>query len=1451
MSSKPKKPNTLTKKVGALLLSTSLFLSGFTSLYHATSYAEANTDYRNHWAKQYLERAVQKGYLTGYTDSNIKPDLPIKRAEFVVMINKAFQYEPKATLPNPFQDVSEQSWYADDIKIALFHQYITGTSKNTFAPEKKLTREESSVIIYKLLKQHNISKQDQNGTDIIQNTIFGELPFRDTNKISPWARPFIQSAIREKILEGHNDNTFQPKKPLTRAEAVVIIEKLLSRINISSLENETKQHDQQNTPSNSNPDKATDNPLPDPQNKDSEKENNRQDHKDQNISQGEQQDNNSSTNTNQDDNANTGPGMDQDTTPNAPKEVEVFRLKSVKLEEHPVTGSISPKADPSDIVPADIILTAPPETRSSLGYSTEMIGAQNPLPSSSPVTTHCAITLSVEGKLFYKGKTASQNINLQTLTQQQITAQYLQEHADNLTEEQIQVISEGNLLASFFQIDTVSQIQYDYTRLPDNNEIKLLIPADKMEENTPYTLHFSDPNKALLTHLAQGSAKEYLPVKEQKLTIFKPNKENREDVKLKISTDVYSYDPHLELYYTDQILPLEGTMQNIQNVKKLTLKIYDFKEQLIEEQNIDINTKWSIQSPPLLYGKNHILICAEQNDGKQYTDRILLYNKREDTLSQEFVDKFLYDYEYMQELFQVDTDNDAIPDLREIYNTHSDPLNAMSIQEGISDGDYDSDEDGLSNSEEIQLGLNPLVENSDWDDLPDYDEIRVYHTDALSSDTDEDGASDSWEIENGYDPLTKETDFNIRKTFLPENTQYVKKVNLDIINAQGTGADSLAIEEYEDLLLNKNMPGYLVPAYDITMDATFREASLKLTLDDNLLHNPNIRPVLYYFNEKTQHLEKVDQQLQDNVLTAKLTHFSKYILIDAIEYNLKKHEYEYELEEGNEDGNKDLINEDGKTVYREGKIVMLILDNYFKVVQNDTEHKQKQIAKKIALDLGEKDGTGIIGWKPQYNGYPSGKDNLYVAQFLLYPSREDSSYAIETINSLPIFTGGRFRLEEGLNKMNEIEEWYSGEMLDYRPWAVVFLTDGNAIDYEFDSGFQGVNNPHVHFIDLAKNPQNSKLKVFTDKHRMSYHTAQEFEEDEQWLKKILHNITKNPKDLDSDKDGLSDFEERLISEGKLTFSTGAVIGELDPHNNDSDGDGLTDGQEIEISETIVPIVDPGNPLGLSNISFYRTNSVEKRAKSKAILRVFAKSDPGKIDTDGDGYYDKDDPRPLNKDLYKYLGDEDYMKLIKKVESKSSLHSSGRRDDTVQKILINYMRKDLERNSNIYSQSKKQKTYWNNFCKFFNRQVRSSHSVTKDLHYFRNKLNRIPKTLMRIDGSIYHMHGKDGEYNLKFCSKDGKYEAVYNRDYKLQDETVSPENMGTYNYGSPFSKPLPISHVALDVIPYYNWGNSPEDTISEDLRKKPGTRGKYDSNQDAQLHRTKIIKFYRLITEVKE
>ena len=101
-----------------------------------------------------------------------------------------------------------------------------------------------------------------------------------------------------------------------------------------------------------------------------------------------------------------------------------------------------------------------------------------------------------------------------------------------------------------------------------------------------------------------------------------------------------------------------------------------------------------------------------------------------------------------------DTDDGGVPDGEEVLQDGTDPLDPNDDQ-----NDTDSDGDGLTDDEEIDLGTDPNNPDSDGDGLDDGEEVNDTNTDPLDDDTDGDGLSDGDEVDiHGTDPNDDDTD---------------------------------------------------------------------------------------------------------------------------------------------------------------------------------------------------------------------------------------------------------------------------------------------------------------------------------------------------------------------------------------------------------------------------------------------------------------------------------------------------------------------------------------------------------------------------------------------------------------------------------------------------------------------------------------------------------------------
>jgi hypothetical protein len=97
-----------------------------------------------------------------------------------------------------------------------------------------------------------------------------------------------------------------------------------------------------------------------------------------------------------------------------------------------------------------------------------------------------------------------------------------------------------------------------------------------------------------------------------------------------------------------------------------------------------------------------------------------------------------------------DSNTENTEPLTELSSTT--PENLATTTEDMPVTNLDTDQDGLTDSEEAALGTSPTNVDTDADGLSDRQEVQVYKTNPLNPDTDGDGFNDGDEVSKGYDP---------------------------------------------------------------------------------------------------------------------------------------------------------------------------------------------------------------------------------------------------------------------------------------------------------------------------------------------------------------------------------------------------------------------------------------------------------------------------------------------------------------------------------------------------------------------------------------------------------------------------------------------------------------------------------------------------------------------------
>lgn len=159
------------------------------------------------------ETGSHKSFMQGYPEGTFLPGSSIKRSETAAILSRIIAGGEVADKSTRFPDVPSYEWY----KKYIGHMEELGLMKGyaedgTFRPDRKISRAEFASIVARYL---NLSQsQAVNFPDLADDH---------------WALEDIKKVVAAGIMKGYEDGSFGPQKPVTRAEAVTIINRVLKR----------------------------------------------------------------------------------------------------------------------------------------------------------------------------------------------------------------------------------------------------------------------------------------------------------------------------------------------------------------------------------------------------------------------------------------------------------------------------------------------------------------------------------------------------------------------------------------------------------------------------------------------------------------------------------------------------------------------------------------------------------------------------------------------------------------------------------------------------------------------------------------------------------------------------------------------------------------------------------------------------------------------------------------------------------------------------------------------------------------------------------------------------------------------------------------------------------------------------------------------------------------------
>lgn len=204
----------------SLFLRAAMVLLVFLLLGQSVLAAPALTDIESHWARPQIQQLLDFGIVGGYPDGTFRPEDSLSRAAFVKMLVTAKGLTPVPGGEAGFDDLaghwtSSQGYIAAAVNagIVMPDEYPDGK----FEPDRPITRQEIAVMVVRALGMQSAAAKGG-----------AVLSFRDADRIPSQAKVFIAVASGQGIIGGFPDGTFGPDKPATRAQAAVMVMRMLN-----------------------------------------------------------------------------------------------------------------------------------------------------------------------------------------------------------------------------------------------------------------------------------------------------------------------------------------------------------------------------------------------------------------------------------------------------------------------------------------------------------------------------------------------------------------------------------------------------------------------------------------------------------------------------------------------------------------------------------------------------------------------------------------------------------------------------------------------------------------------------------------------------------------------------------------------------------------------------------------------------------------------------------------------------------------------------------------------------------------------------------------------------------------------------------------------------------------------------------------------------------------------
>ncbi len=170
------------------------------------------------WARNAINTVDAKGIVNHTGPGRYSPSAQITRADFAMFLMRTLGITDAAT--ETFSDVDSAAYYGKELATGKAVGILKGMGDNLYAPYAAISRQDLMVICARGMRI--AGKLDGEGA--------GDLDqFSDAALVADYAKEDVAAMVAAGIVQGNADGTVNPLGNATRAEAAVIMSRILGK----------------------------------------------------------------------------------------------------------------------------------------------------------------------------------------------------------------------------------------------------------------------------------------------------------------------------------------------------------------------------------------------------------------------------------------------------------------------------------------------------------------------------------------------------------------------------------------------------------------------------------------------------------------------------------------------------------------------------------------------------------------------------------------------------------------------------------------------------------------------------------------------------------------------------------------------------------------------------------------------------------------------------------------------------------------------------------------------------------------------------------------------------------------------------------------------------------------------------------------------------------------------